>query len=293
AGKVVLMETFDAEGALELIQRERVTYIVGFPVHVVRMMRHPSLARYDLRSLRLVHTVGAFLTATAEEVEERFGAPWVNGYGAVDGRANIYPSVDAPRDVRHRTVGSAASWDELRILDENKRPMPRGEVGEIHWRGASGAGGYYRDPELTRQAWGELGPEGFYNCKDLGRLDEDGNLILMGRREDIINRGGQNIYPTEVESLIGAHPKVQDTCVVAIPDPELGERACAFVVPREGEEITFQEMVDFLLERRIAKYKLPERLELRRELPLAGPGKVNRKALEQEIAQTLRDSEEV
>jgi len=286
--KGVLIGSFDPEEVLRLIERERVTYMIGVPVHYARLIRHPSFGHYDLSSLRLAIWAGAFMTISPEELEEKLGCPVLNMYGAVDARAHFFAPPEAPREIRLYTAGKPCALAEVKLLDEEKREVPPGEPGEIHWRGPCGAGGYYRDPEATKAAWGALGPEGFFNLKDLGRFDEEGNLILLGRREDIINRGGQNIYPVEIENLLGTHPKIQDVCVVAMPDPELGERACAFVVPKEGEELSFQEMVDFLLEKRIAKYKLPERLELRRELPMVGPGKVNRKLLEQEIAQILR-----
>ncbi|MFC1930500.1 class I adenylate-forming enzyme family protein, partial [Chloroflexota bacterium] len=162
--------------------------------------------------------------------------------------------------------------------------VPPGGVGEIWSRSPSFASGYYRDPETTRQAWGD----GWYKLGDLGKLDENGNLMVVGRKKDIIIRGGQNIYPIEIETLLSTHPSVADVAVVAMPDTIMGEKVCAFVVTKSGRELTFYEMVQFLKDQNVAAFKLPERLEIIDQMPMAGEQKIDKKLLRQRISDTIK-----
>ncbi len=145
---------------------------------------------------------------------------------------------------------------------------------------------YFRDPEATWATWTR---DGWRRLGDLGRMDEQGYLSIVGRESDMIIRGGQNIYPAEIEGLLLAHPQVSAAAVVRMPDRVMGERACAYIVLKPGGELSFEEMVSFLRDKKIASYKFPERLEVLEELPLAGGQKVDKKALEQDVAGKLKD----
>jgi len=142
--------------------------------------------------------------------------------------------------------------------------------------------------ERTKEMWGDLGKEGWFKTGDLGKRDENNNIVLTGRKKEVIIRGGQNIYPAEIECLLFMHPKVKHAAIVPMPDPIMGEKACAFVVPKEGEEFTFAEMTDFLKNQRIALFKLPERLEVRNSLPLRDSQKVIKGLLREELTQILK-----
>ncbi len=144
---------------------------------------------------------------------------------------------------------------------------------------------YFMDPEATWATWTR---DGWRRRGDLGRMDEQGYLSIVGRESDMIIRGGQNIYPAEIESLLLTHPLVSAAAVVRMPDRVLGERACAYIVLKPGGELTFEEMVSFLRAKKIASYKLPERLEVLEELPLAGGQKVDKKVLAKDVAGKLR-----
>ena len=147
--------------------------------------------------------------------------------------------------------------------------------------------GYYKDPEATWQVWTR---DGWYKTGDLGKFDETGHLMIVGRKKEMILRGGQNIYPVEIEHLLMTHPKVSNVAIVKMPDPIMGERACAYVVCEPGQDFTFPEMVSFLAGKGIAPYKLPERLEIITSLPMVAEGqKIDKKALEKDIAEKLKN----
>ena len=163
--------------------------------------------------------------------------------------------------------------------------MRNEEVGEIWGGGPSCASGYFQDAEATWEAWTK---DGWFRTGDLGRIDDQGNLIIVGRKKDMIIRGGQNVYPAEIESILLTHAAVAAAAVVAMPDTVMGEKACAYVQLKEGQRLTFQEMVKFLADQDIALYKIPERLELIASMPLAVDGlKTDKKVLQKDIADKL------
>ena len=177
---------------------------------------------------------------------------------------------------------------EVKLLDEEGQEVPSGEIGEVVVRGAVATSGYFRDPETTTQVWGEE-PDGWFRMGDLGKFDAQGNLYVVGRKKDMIIRGGQNIIPGEVENMLIAHPKILNVAIVAMPDPVMGEKACAYVIPKPGQDFTFEEMISFLKEKKIAPYKLPERLETVARFPMSGDGqKIIKKALSEDVTSKLR-----
>jgi len=163
--------------------------------------------------------------------------------------------------------------------------VPTGQSGELITRGPYTIRGYYRAEEHNRTAFT---PDGFYRTGDVVRMHRTGNLVVEGRKKDMINRGGEKISAEEIENLILAHEHVHMAAVVAMPDAVMGEKSCAFVIPRPGRSLTLAQLCDFLLQKKIAKFKLPERLELVQSFPLTGVGKVSKKDLRELIAQRLR-----
>jgi non-ribosomal peptide synthetase component E (peptide arylation enzyme) len=171
--------------------------------------------------------------------------------------------------------------DEIRIVDDDGRDVRPGEVGELICRGPYTTRGYYRADEHNRTAFTA---DGFYRTGDMVRQHPSGSLVVEGRKKDLINRGGEKVSAEEVENLILGHPAVLNVAVVAMPDPVLGERACACVVLRPGMTLTLAELTRFLgEERRIARFKLPERLEIRDRFPTTAVGKISKKQLRDEI----------
>ncbi len=280
--KTVMMEKFDPEEACLLIEKERVTAGGIVPPMITRLINHPDLHKHDLRSLRLLLSTAAPLPyEVAKEAEEKLGCSILSAYGSMDSGGVSLSSIDDPREARLTTVGSPLPGNEVKLVDDEGNEVPHGEIGQVTVRGPHCTEGYYMDPEATREAW----KTGMFNLGDLGKFDAGGRLQLVGRKKDVIIRGGQNIYPKEIEDLLVQHPKVFDVAVVKMPDREMGEKACACVVSKTGDKLTFEEMIAFLIERNIAKFKLPEKLVSFETLPLTPAGnKVNKRALEEEVA---------
>lgn len=256
AALVMLREPhWTPEHCLRVAAASGATVLVGVPTNVIRMLSHPI----SLPDVRTVAVAGAPLPPEiAERWETTTGISISSFYGSMDAGQLAVGSPSDPRDKRWTTVGRPHDKAEWRIAD-----------GEICMRG-----------DLVQQRyWGEdFGPyaaDGWAHMGDLGFVDEDGYLHVVGRTKDIIIRGGTNINPYEVESMLRTHPAVRDACVVGRPDPELGEVPVAFVVG----DLTEPELHSYLGERGLARYKWPVALRRVEELPLSGPGKVNRKLL--------------
>ena len=288
--KSVLLEHFEAEDAFKLIEAEKVTCITTVPALLVRMASHPDKDRYNLSSLRAIRCGGAALApSVAKELEDKLNARIVTGSGSMDCFAFTHTQYDDPPEVRHFTVGKPFLGNEIRVVGDDGKDVRQGEVGEMWVRGACSGSGYYKDIEATKAAWGELGPGGWYRTGDLVKQDKAGNVTFVGRKKDMIIRGGQNIYPKEIENALLSHPKVLDVAIVGMPDEVMGEKACAFVIPKPGQEFTFAEMVAFLKEKKLANFKIPERLEIRDRFPgLVDGQKVDKKALAREVAEKVR-----
>jgi 2,3-dihydroxybenzoate-AMP ligase len=193
--------------------------------------------------------------------------------------------IDDPEDVRLETVGRPISPDdEVKLLDDDWQDVPFGEVGELCVRGPYTLRGYYGAPEHNARTFT---PDGFYCSGDLMRQHQSGNYMVEGRKKDLINRGGEKISAEEIENLILQHPAVQNIACIAMPDPQMGERMCACVIPHAGKGLTLKELVAFLAEKEIAKFKLPERLEIMADFPLSSFGKVSKKSLVEMITKKL------
>lgn len=285
--KIVLMEHYEPQAALHLIEEEKVTVPCAVPAQLAMMLDSArQRGYYSYKSVRVWYCPASALSSSvAKEVEEKIGGIVINGYGAVDFGGSTMPTLDDPPEVRFLTVGRPIKGTEFKMVDDAGKEVATGQVGEIWGRSASCAWGYFQDPDSTKQAWTE---DGWFKSGDLGKWDEKGNLIIAGRKKDMIMRGGQNIYPVEIETLIQGHPKVQEVAVVGMPDAVLGEKTCAYVVLKNGVTFTFEEMISFLKGKKIAAYKFPERLEIIAKLPMVSEGqKVDKKALRLDIVSKM------
>jgi len=285
--KTVMLEEFSPEGALELIEKEKATAIGVVPTHLIRMLEVDT-SKYDLTSLRFIRSAGGYLSPqVAEEAEEAFGAVITSDLGTQDMGSVSGCRVEDSKDLRRRTVGRMLPGNKVRLLDEEGNEVPQGEPGILYFRGPHAPAGYYRDEELTSTVFD---PDGWTSTGDIVKFDQE-CLWILGRAKDMIIRGGQNIYPAEIEGLLNDHPKVASVAVVGYPDREMGERTCAYVIPKPSQEFTFDEMVDFLKGKKLAMYKLPERLEIVDDFPTVGDsGKVNKETLKKDIAEKVEKS---
>jgi len=290
AAKTVLLEVWDAKDALKLIQKERVTLLLTTPAQLAMLVRDPELSQYDTSSLRCVCSSTSPMTyEIAVESEEKLGVPVLNTYGTFDGGGISKTTIDDDAETRRRTVGKLHWGNDVKLLDDEGNEVPPGQDGEFYFRGPSTTAGYFRNMEQTLETWGALGKEGWFRTGDQARIDEKGNIVLTGRKKDMIIRGGQNIYPSEIEGILFMHPKVRQAALVGMPDPIMGEKACAYISLMEGEYFTFEEMIAFLKTKKMASYKLPERLEIVSELPMRDSQKVAKASLREDIAKKLKD----
>jgi len=286
-GRVVLSSSPAPDAILNLIQQERVTTVPAVPAIVINLLNHPGLSRYDLSSLQTFHVGGSKLNEEmARRVRPLLGAGIQQVLGMAEGPL-FWTRPEDPEEISWLTQGRPMSpGDEFRIVDAQDHDVKPGEIGELICRGPYTIRGYFNAPEYNLRAFTA---DGFYRSGDLCRLHESGNLIVEGRSKDTINRGGEKISAEEMENHILAFPKIRLCAYVAMPDPILGERAALFAVPQEGESFTLKELNDFLLsERQIARYKLPERLELLPDLPVTAVGKINKVRLREMIVERLK-----
>jgi non-ribosomal peptide synthetase component E (peptide arylation enzyme) len=282
--KNILLERFNPEEALRLIEEEKVTMAVGVPAHMIKILNSPAFDSYNLETLRLFYHAGAPLPPeAAAEFSRRCGCQLMEAYGALDGGTPVHTILNDPPEKTFNTVGKTCPGMTLKIFDDQNQALPTGEVGEVVYKGPNCAVGLYDNPDH------DYDEEGWFHSGDLGLLDEEGYLRIVGRKKDIIIRGGQNISPKEIEAALIVHPDIEEVSVVKMPDPVLGEKACAFIVSKSSKKIALKDLVDFLMDMNFAKYKLPERVESISDIPLLPNGKVNKKALEAQIAQKLRE----
>ncbi len=274
--KIVLLEEFSSESALKLIEQERCTAIGVVPTHIVRMLA-ADIEKYDLSSLRFIRSAGGYLSPQiASEAEKRMSAVITSDLGTQDVGSVSGCSVDDASYIRRRTVGKPLPGNEIKILDENGESIQEG-VGELWFRGPNSPAGYYRDIESTMKVFDSAG---WATTGDLVKFDKNGNLMIMGRRKNMIIRGGQNIYPPEIEGLLNESPDISDISVVGVADIEYGERAVAFVVPAQDSVISLGKIREFLIAKKLAKYKIPEYLIVVEQFPTVGDsGKIDKNAL--------------
>jgi len=276
--RMVLSESMAAETLLQLIERERVSFMGTVPAILLRLLEYPDLSRYDLSSLRVIRTgTAALLPSVAQEAEAKLGCVIAPAYGSMETISIAQAGIDDPREIRlGGSVGRALPGIEVKLFDEASQEVPPGEIGELWVRGPGTSSGYFRDPEATRRAWGALGSEGWFRTGDLAGMDARGSLTLLGRKKQVIIRGGNKIYPAEIEAILCRHPKVLEAAVVGVPHPVLGEVPCAFVIPRTGEHPVPEEFGAFLRSKNIASYKIPEQVLLVDEFPRLDSNKVNK-----------------
>ncbi|MEU8373286.1 AMP-binding protein [Micromonospora sp. NPDC048894] len=284
-GRVVILPSPAPERAFETVQRERVTFTSLVPAAVQRWLEYREKdPDRDLGSLRRVQVAGSRLAdQVAQRVTPVLGCALQQVYGMAEGLLCLTRPADPPDVVCHTQGRPICPDDELRLVDEDGRPVPPGEAGVLLTRGPYTPRGYYRSPELTARAF----VDGWYNTGDIVRLRPDGNLVIEGRDKDLINRGGEKISAEEVENFAYQLDAVSLAAAVAMPDAELGERVCLYVVPQPGRAVALEDVRAVMQRAGVAAFKLPERLVTVDELPFTAVGKVNKKQLRADISRRL------
>ena len=283
---VVLSTGARAPDAFATIEKHRVTHVIGVPALHIGWINDPAAADYDLSSVRMIGSGGQRLQP---EVKRRMREVYPNAFvqenfGMAEGTLMFVKRTDS-EDAQLETVGQPmCPDDEVMLLDEEDNLVPFGEVGEFCVRGPYTLRGYFAADEHNARAFTN---DGFYRSGDLLRQHESGNYIVEGRIKDLINRGGEKISAEEIENLILMHPAVRNVACVPMPDSRLGERMCAYLVLHPGRDIELGELVGFLEEKEIARFKLPERIEIVDGFPVSAFGKVSKKTLVERISDKL------
>jgi len=284
--KVVLSTSAAAKDVFALVEKHQITHIHVVPALLIGWINDPSIGDYDLSSLKMIQSGGQRLQPEVRlKTRELIPSVFVQeNFGMSEGVIMFIRRGD-PEDVLLETSGRPVSPDdEIKILDEDDNEVEPGDVGEFCVRGPYTLRGYFGVPEHNERAFTT---DGFYRSGDLMRMHPSGNYIVEGRIKDLINRGGEKISAEEVENIILQHPSVKNIACVPMPDERLGERMCAFVVAQRGHSVNFEELISFLQAKEIAKFKLPERLELIDELPVSTFGKVSKKLLTELILEKI------
>jgi acyl-CoA synthetase (AMP-forming)/AMP-acid ligase II len=281
--KVVLMDQWNPEEALEIIAKEKCTFTVGATPFLQGLVQAARVKNYDLRFLRFACGGAAIPPELIREAYHKVGLRAFRAYGSSEApTVTLGVRPGGPLEKAAETDGFIFGH-EVQILDFENRPLPYGEEGEIVTKGPEVFVGY-RDPSLNEDSFDE---GGWFHTGDLGRMIPGSYLEITGRKKDIIIRGGENISAKEIEDLLHMHPRIEVAAAVAMPDVKMGEKVCAYVKLREGEKLAFEELVKFLSGYKLAKQKLPERLEIIEEFPMTPSGKIKKNELRRDIAQKL------
>ena len=276
-GALIFQTKFDPDAILAAMPQA--TALMGVPTFYTRLLDHSGLTRDAVAGMRLFVSGSAPLLAeTHRRFEQRTGHRILERYGMTETNMNASNPYEGER--RPGTVGLALPGVDVRVADEEGEPVPTGEVGTVEVKGPNVFGGYWRMPEKTAE---EMRPDGFFITGDLGTLSEDGYLTIVGRAKDLVISGGYNIYPVEVEQILDEMPGVAESAVIGVPHADLGEGVVAVVVPEPGADPDPAHLLAEL-EGRLARFKHPRRLVLRRELPRNAMGKVQKATLRDELS---------
>jgi len=272
---LTLLPKFDPGEALEIMQRDGVTHFYGVPTMYGALLHHPGREDFDTSSLRICITGGASMPVEVlRGFEEAFECELLEGYGLSE--TSPVASTNHPgRPRKPGSIGTPLREVEMKVVDEDDNEVAQGEVGEIVIRGHNVMKGYWQRPDATEEAM----RGGWFHSGDMARVDEDGYFFIVDRKKDLIIRGGYNVYPREVEEVLYEHPKIREAAVLGVPHDQWGEEIGAAVVLHEGEELSQEEVSDYVKER-IAAYKYPRLVWFIDDLPKGPTGKILKREIE-------------
>ncbi len=279
-------DAFDPLATLQAVQDERCAALYGVPTMFIAMLQHREFANFDVSSLRTGIMAGSPCPIQVmKQVVERMNMTGVTiAYGMTEtSPVSFQSALDDPLDRRVATVGRIHPHCEVKIVDETGATVPRGITGELCTRGYSVMRGYWDDPARTAEA---IDPQGFMHTGDLATLDDEGFCNIVGRIKDMVIRGGENVYPREIEEFLYRHPKIADAQVVGVPDARYGEALCAWIILREGAEMDEEELRAFC-RGQIAHYKIPAYVRFVSSFPMTVTGKVQKYLIRERMSQEL------
>jgi fatty-acyl-CoA synthase len=279
-------EAFEPLGTLAAVEAERCTALHGVPTMFIAEMDHPEFRRFDLRSLRTGIMAGSPcpIEVMRRAVDQMHLSEICIAYGMTEtSPVSFHGATDDPLERRVSTVGRIFPHVEAKVVDAEGRVVPRGTPGELWTRGYCVMLGYWNDKERTAEA---IDPAGWMKTGDLGTIDDEGYCNIVGRIKDMVIRGGENIYPREIEEFLYRHPKIQDVQVIGVPDPRYGEELCAWVKLRDGEHASPEEVQEFC-KGQIAHYKIPRYIKFVDAFPMTVTGKIQKFVMREEMIREL------
>jgi len=283
--KYVLVDSTQPADICAVIERERVTAFPTVPAVIQRIVNFEYLDNYDLTSLKKIYSGGAPSTPElVKAVFEKLKCKFVNAYGSAEGSCAM-TRLDDDFETICTTVGKVdCPYNQFKVINEYGDEMPRGTEGELVTKGPTIFTGYFKSPDDNKTLFTA---DGFFKTGDLAKIDPSGTITITGRIKETILRGGETISAIGIERMISAHPAVADVAVIGMPDRDLGERICAYIVKKEGSEVTFEGLIEFLTGAGASVMQLPERIEFVRDMPLTKVGKADKKLLKEDIAGKL------
>ncbi len=285
-GKIVFLDSTDDKELCETMEREGVTSVIWVPTLAQRMIQYKDLDTYDLSSLKKMHSAGgASHPELVREVTEKLHMKFYNGYGATEGMTTITRTTDDLETICTTVGRPTCPYDTYKVIDRDGNELPPNKEGELVLKGPGVFTGYYNNPEENKTAFTK---DGFFRTGDVAKIDAKGYITLTGRIKEMINRGGESISATQIEGLIKRHPDVAAVAVIAMPDPVMGERVCAYIQPKAGAQLAFDEVISFLKGQKASVLQLPERIEFIETMPHTGAEKVDKRSLRQDIEKKLR-----
>mgnify|MGYP000149010361 FL=1 len=282
---------FEPLAVLKAVQEEQCTALYGVPTMFIAELEHPDFAKFDLRSLRTGIMAGS---PCPVEVMKRVQADMnmrevTIAYGMTEtSPVSLQSATDDPLERRVSTVGRVQPHVEIKVVDTEGRVVRRGVTGELCTRGYSVMLGYWNDDEKTSEA---VDTAGWMHTGDLAVMDDQGYVNIVGRLKDMVIRGGENIYPREIEEFLYSHPHIQDVQVIGVPDEKYGEELCAWVKLREGQSVTAEEVRAFC-KGQIAHYKVPRHIRFVDEFPMTITGKIQKYIMRQQTIVALSLTEQ-
>jgi acyl-CoA synthetase (AMP-forming)/AMP-acid ligase II len=288
-GSIVFMDQFDPVDSLKMIEKERITLFGQVPVMFLLQMKQPGFFQTDFSSLKLIAWAGAAAPKIMLDVLmgicSQIGAILVTGYGSTEVCGFVtYTEKGDDLDTLMKTAGKIAPPFELKIVDENRRELPNGQVGEIAVRGPFMFREYLNKPEATAEV---LDSEGWYYTSDLASRDDRGYITISGRKSEMFKTGGENVYPREIEEIIEAQGGILFAAVIGVPDEIYQEVGWAFAMTLPGQEVKEEDLREYC-KTRMANYKVPKKFIIRPLLPLLANGKVDKLTLKKEIAEMMK-----
>jgi len=278
---MVAMIRFHPRLAMELVQREKVTILVAIPTAFQAILSLDDFNKFDTSSLLICGT-GAMPCPPdlGRQIPERFGCALHSGFGSTETAGGIaIPSIGDSNELQATTVGKPLPGVQVRIVDEQRHDLPKGQVGELLCRSESVMLGYYGHPEATSDV---IDKDGWYSTGDLARLDTQGYLHIVGRKKDMIIRSGQNIYPVEIETYLACHPDIQEAAVVGIPSAVSGEEVWAFIILKSGSKLNVQQVLDYC-RAELEPFKVPSQVRFVNDFPRSEIGKPQKYRLQSDI----------